>query len=76
MNYPAGQKGDFFSLKKRLLKHLVNGTCKVKIFRLGNFFHLWKKNFEFSNAWNEKCSMWDLHDYDLVDINSLKVKVK
>lgn len=69
-------KGRFLKSKKRLLKHLVNETSKVKNFYLGNFFHLWKNNFELSNAWNEKCSMWDLHDYDLVDIYRLKVKVK
>lgn len=41
-------------------------------FSFGEFFQLMEK----INAWIEKFSMWALHDDDLVDINSLKVKVK
>lgn len=43
-------------------------------FSFGEFFQFMEKIT--SNAWIEKCSMWALHDDDLVDINSLKVKVK
>lgn len=48
----------------------------MQSFIWGIFSVYGKNHFKLSNAWIEKCSMWALHDYDLVDINSLKVKVK
>lgn len=48
----------------------------MQSFIWGIFSVYGKNHFKLSNAWIEKFSMWALHDDDLVDINSLKVKVK